>query len=254
VPEREYIWLPLDGQAWALPLALVTDAGTASPRLHYLHADHLGTPLAMTSANLGQLEWSATYRPFGEPHSTSGTESLSLRFPGQLFDSETGFHQNWRRDYDPLLGRYLQPDPIGLEGGDFGGYSYVYNDPFSFIDPEGLFADTVLDLALVSYDLAQLALDGPCNVDENLAALTADLLGAVLPGATGLGLVTCSVGRYGKAGGMIHAKNARPSVKSKHEKGLAAKDKSRGGEKGDKSGQPPRKRPKGHKGPWPPTF
>ena len=63
----------------------------------------------MTSAGLGQVEWSATYRPFGEAHSITGTESLSLRFPGQFFDPETGFHQNWFRDYDPRLGRYLQP-------------------------------------------------------------------------------------------------------------------------------------------------
>jgi hypothetical protein len=49
------IWLSQDGQAWAPPIALVTDAGTASPHLHYLHGDHLGTPLAMTSANLVQL-------------------------------------------------------------------------------------------------------------------------------------------------------------------------------------------------------
>jgi hypothetical protein len=44
----------------------VTDAGAAGPRLHYLHADHLGTPVAMTSAGFAQLEWQATWRPFGE--------------------------------------------------------------------------------------------------------------------------------------------------------------------------------------------
>jgi YD repeat-containing protein len=81
VPEREYIWLPLDGQAWVLLIALVTDAGTASPRLHYLHADHLSTPQVMTSAGLGQVEWSATYLPFGEAHAITGTQDLALRFP-----------------------------------------------------------------------------------------------------------------------------------------------------------------------------
>jgi RHS repeat-associated protein len=136
VPEREYIWLPLDGQPWALPIALVTDAGTASPRLHYLHADHLGTPIAMTSGAFGQLEWSATYQPFGEAHSITGTESLSLRFPGQLFDPEAGFHQNWHRDYDPKLGRYLQSDPIGIAGG-LNPYAYVDADPVNWVDPRG---------------------------------------------------------------------------------------------------------------------
>ena len=147
IPEREYVWLPLDsagdgGQAWALPIALVTDAVTAGPRLHYPHADHLGTPVAMTSGGLGQLEWSATYRPFGEAHAITGTETLALRLPGQLFDPASGFHQDWHRDYDPRLGRYIQPDPIGLAGG-LNTYAYVGGNPINQIDPEGFFAQAI---------------------------------------------------------------------------------------------------------------
>ncbi len=142
VAEREYIWLPLDfagggEQAWALPLAVVTDAGTAGPRIHYLHTDQLGTPVAMTSGGLGQLEWSAVLRPFGEVESITGTELLALRLPGQVFDPETGFHQNWHRDYDPRLARYLQSDPIGLTGG-LSTYAYVRNNPIRWTDALGL--------------------------------------------------------------------------------------------------------------------
>ena len=49
--------------------------------------------------------------PFGEAHAITGTQDLSLRFPGQFFDPETGYHQNWQRDYDPRVRRYLQSDP-----------------------------------------------------------------------------------------------------------------------------------------------
>jgi RHS repeat-associated protein len=53
-----------------------------------------------------------------------------------------------------------------------------------------------------------------------------------------------------------HKSNARPSTVQKHQTGQARKKRDAGGEKGDKQrqrkGMYPKKRPKGHKGPWPP--
>ena len=39
-----------------------------------------------------------------------------LRFQGQYFDGETGLHYNRFRYYDPVVGRFVHQDPIGLEG------------------------------------------------------------------------------------------------------------------------------------------
>jgi RHS repeat-associated protein len=54
--------------------------------------------------------------------------AYNLRFPGQYYQAETGLNQNYNRDYDPLVGRYIESDIIGLEGG-INTYTYVSDDP-----------------------------------------------------------------------------------------------------------------------------
>jgi RHS repeat-associated protein len=124
---REYAWL--DG----MPLALFAGADAAA---YAIHSDHLDTPQKMTDAG-GQVVWDASYEPFGQVTLLTEAVELPLRFPGQYFDGETGLHQNWHRDYDPGLGRYLQSDPIGLAGG-LNTYAYVEGNPVKFVDPRGL--------------------------------------------------------------------------------------------------------------------
>ncbi|MFE4336756.1 RHS repeat-associated core domain-containing protein [Streptomyces sp. NPDC056831] len=59
-----------------------------------------------------------------------------LRYPGQIFDPETGLHYNFNRYYDPATGRYISPDPLGLAPSP-NHYAYVPN-PFTLWDPLGL--------------------------------------------------------------------------------------------------------------------
>jgi RHS repeat-associated protein len=75
--------------------------------------------------------------PFGETWSAAGPGTTDLRFPGQLYDPETGLHYNYFRDYDPSTGRYMESDPIGLEGG-INTYAYVEGNPVTHLDPYGL--------------------------------------------------------------------------------------------------------------------
>ena len=72
----------------------------------------------------------------GGVQSITGTGALNLRFPGQWFQLETGLHYNWHRSYDPTLGRYTQPDPLGFVDGP-SVYEYAKGSPQRWVDPTG---------------------------------------------------------------------------------------------------------------------
>ena len=65
-----------------------------------------------------------------------GERSIRI-LPGQYYDAETGTHYNYRRDYDPTIGRYVESDPIGLKGG-VNTYAYVLSNPLRWFDAKGL--------------------------------------------------------------------------------------------------------------------
>ena len=58
----------------------------------------------------------------------------------RILDGEpSGLYYYRARMYSPTLGRFMQPDPIGYQGG-VHLYAYVGNDPLNRIDPSGLMA------------------------------------------------------------------------------------------------------------------
>ncbi len=136
VVAKEYIWLPGAGYAGTdLPVGVVDVAGTATPELLYVHADHLGRPIRLTDP-AKVTAWAVEWLPWGGVHSITGSETLNARFPGQWFQVESGLHYNWHRHYDPSLGRYTQPDPLGFVDGP-SVYAYARNAPGEFVDPDG---------------------------------------------------------------------------------------------------------------------
>ena len=120
------------------PIALLKDGKT-----YRIFADQIDAPRVITD-NSNTTLWAWYSKPFGESQPNKDVDgdntqlSYNLRFPGQYFDSETGKHYNFNRDYDPVTGRYVQSDPIGLDGG-INGYEYVQNSPLQNADKTGLY-------------------------------------------------------------------------------------------------------------------
>ncbi|MEW8542426.1 MAG: RHS repeat-associated core domain-containing protein [Candidatus Thiodiazotropha sp.] len=102
----------------------------------YLHTDHLGAVVKATDSDQN-LVWDAERKPFGQRTVTTAQIEMPLGFPGQYYDEESNNYYNYFRDYDPSTGRYLQSDPIGLDGG-LNTYAYVEGNPVLRNDPFGL--------------------------------------------------------------------------------------------------------------------
>lgn len=124
-----------------MPAAVLKHQANNS-ELYYVHTDHLNTPRAITNSDKAEV-WQWQSDPFGNGMENEDVDSNGIsfeynkRFTGQYYDSETGLHYNYYRDYDPKTGRYLQSDPIGLNGGT-NTFGYVGGNPMMYTDPLGL--------------------------------------------------------------------------------------------------------------------
>ncbi|MBD9582761.1 RHS repeat protein [Delftia sp. DLF01] len=173
-------------------------AAEINGRLYAIHTDHLNTPRRLTNQQ-GQVAWQWLISGFGEVRPTTGDRGygqtvsgpsyaqavkFDLRYPGQVFDEETGLSYNLHRYYDAATGRYMQADPIGLEGG-WNRFGYVGGDPLSFVDPEGL---QFLDLTTFAGARRNTTLDDAVRAGAWTRAVT---LPAVTTGLTpsAIGLV-----------------------------------------------------------------
>jgi RHS repeat-associated protein len=160
---QETVWLG------DLPVAVLRTGGVL-----YVAPDQLGAPWALIGGGAGasQVSWLWDHDPFGNgaPTAAAGV-AYNPRFPGQYYDVVTGLHYNGARDYNPRFGRYIESDPIGLEGG-LSTYAYVGGNPVSRTDPSGLVAPAEIAAACLEYP--------PCAAAAAAAAVkAAQLVGAI---------------------------------------------------------------------------
>ncbi|MFC9329417.1 putative T7SS-secreted protein [Kitasatospora sp. NPDC057015] len=112
------------------------DPAEVDRRFFAIVTDLIGTPTELVDGS-GAIAWRARTTVWGSTTwPKSSTTYTPLRFPGQYFDPESRLHYNVNRYYDPEVGRYASPDPLGLTPAP-DHYAYVPN-PTVWSDPLGL--------------------------------------------------------------------------------------------------------------------
>jgi RHS repeat-associated protein len=112
-------------------------------------SDHLGSPRSVVNASTGAIVQRMDYDEFGNVITDTNPGFQPFGFAGGIYDLHTGFVRFGARDYDARVGRWTAKDPIGFGGGDANMYAYVWANPLSSADPNGLGPWSGIALGLV---------------------------------------------------------------------------------------------------------
>ncbi|MGM0562950.1 MAG: RHS repeat domain-containing protein [Pseudomonadota bacterium] len=131
---------------------LFTLTAHSAPVTRYIHTDPMGSPIAATDEN-GEILWVEDYKPYGERIRREEKSAPHKRwYTGHVQDDDTGLIYMGARYYDPEIGRFMSPDPVGFDAGNpvsFNKYAYANNNPYRYVDPDGRIAVTAAILGTI---------------------------------------------------------------------------------------------------------
>lgn len=130
------------GQTWTKYLhADVKQVGSGVSATNYwLHRDHLKTVRLITGpTGFTQPQQRYDYLAYGKRATAATSHFEHKGFIGERHDEEVGLMYLNARYYDPLIGRFIQPDTWDptLPGVGINRYTYAFNDPVNMSDPNG---------------------------------------------------------------------------------------------------------------------
>jgi len=118
--------------------------GPTGGSVDILHADWLGSSRLATGYGNRARDYDTAYAPYGENYASAGSATANLDFTGQFQDTMSGLYDFLYRQYDPVQGRWIKPDPAGFGAVNtanpqsWNRYGYVANSPLSHTDRLGL--------------------------------------------------------------------------------------------------------------------
>lgn len=169
------------------PLSTIEKANTnvGSGQVHLLFelGDRLGSSSVVLDKATGELVERTTYQAFGgtesdyRPPSFGGYRS-DYRFTGKEEDTEVGLIYFGERFYNPLLQRWLSPDPASVHtiDADLNVYAYVSGYVLKGTDPIGFgFLDYVRGLGAGAVEAGSALKDGAVSMAQNVAEKAVDI-------------------------------------------------------------------------------
>ncbi len=121
----------------------MTTVNDEQPNTYFYLKDHQNSVIALADED-GQIVETYTYDAWGRTRvfDAEGNELTASAFgnrfawQGREIDWSTGLYYFRARYYDPITGRWLSNDPVGISGG-LNQYVFCNNNPVNFTDPWG---------------------------------------------------------------------------------------------------------------------
>ncbi len=175
-------------------LCLVPPAAAQVEVVEYYHHDALGSVRAVTNA-AGQVVSQHDYLPFGEEWQAPLSPTPLVQFTGKERDRETGLDYFGARYYASRTGRFTTVDPVLdieqalVDPQRWNRYTYVRNNPFRYVDPDGRAIETLWDVFNIGTGLvslgANIAAGNVGGAALDVAGLMVDAGATVVPGVPG---------------------------------------------------------------------
>jgi len=139
--------------------------GQSSTRVFLELGDHLGSTSVVLDLGSGELVQRSTAYAYGEVESSlrpGRWESFreDYRFTGKEDDVEVGLIYFGKRFYNPLLQRWISPDPLAIHApgeADLNVYAYVHGRVLVAVDPVGLADKTIRERIVLAFQGAWTA-------------------------------------------------------------------------------------------------